>query len=112
MIRDNSITNVESRVTSPTDTTSQNPITKSRIKNQESLYTPAFRRPAAVVRNRRDIANRLHLDANRLQRTDRRLAARSRALHADLDRAQSVGLGGVGGADGRLRGGERRPLPR
>src|SRR5262245_13744957 len=77
-----------------------------------ALYAPPLRGAAAVVRNRGDVADRLHLDADRLQRADRRLPAGPWALDTHLDTAQAVGLGGVAGADRRLRGGKRRPLAR
>src|SRR5688572_14542264 len=71
-----------------------------------------LRRAAAVVRNRGDVADRLHLDADRLQRADGGLAAGAGPLHAHVDRAQSVRLGPVAGVDGRLRRRERRALAR
>ena len=64
------------------------------------------------MRNRRDVADRLHLEADRLQRADRRLAAGAGALDAHFERAHAEGLGGVAGGDRRLRRRERRALAR
>src|SRR6476469_7886619 len=76
------------------------------------LNPASLRRTAAVVRDRRDVADRLHFDADRLQRPDRRLAARAGTGHAHFHRPQAHGLGSVARVDGRLRGGERRALAR
>src|SRR5690606_22850437 len=43
-------------------------------------HAAPLRRAAAVVRNRRDVADRLHVHADRLQRPDRGLAAGARPL--------------------------------
>src|SRR5271165_4159273 len=67
-------------------------------------------RTAAVVRDRRHVANRGHVDARRLDRPQRRFAARTWTRDLDLERAHAV-LGGL--ADRVLRGdlgGERRRL--
>src|SRR6185436_8881392 len=50
------------------------------------LNSPPLRRPATVVRDRRDVADRLHVDADRLQRAHGRLAAGARAGDADFER--------------------------
>src|SRR5689334_10516836 len=76
------------------------------------LHAPALRGAAAVVRNRRDVADRLHFETDRLQRADRRFAARAGALDADVERAHADRLGGIAGVERRLRRGERRPLAR
>src|SRR4029079_16991578 len=72
----------------------------SDVSSHES-HSPTLGRAAAVVRNGRHIADRFHLDANRLQRANRGFASRTRALHLHLDRAQSIGLRGVAGVDSR-----------
>src|SRR4029450_7519379 len=83
------------------------------VRGPEPVLTPSpLRRTAAVVRNRRDVANRPHLDADGLQRANRRLAARARAGHTALDRAKTKRLGGVARVDRGLRRGKRRPLAR
>src|SRR5688572_16517801 len=74
--------------------------------------SPTLRRTAAVVRDRRDVANRTNFEAGGLQRPDRRLAAGARALDQHVARAHAERLGGVGSAQRRLRGGERRALAR
>src|SRR5438105_4947680 len=71
-----------------------------------------LRRPATVVRDRRDVADRLHLDTDRLQRADRRLAAGTRPLDLHLDAPQAVRLRGVARVDCRLGRRERRSLAR
>src|SRR4030095_13970411 len=77
----------------------------------KDLDAATLGRPATVVRNRRDVANRLYLDAHRLQRTNRRLTTRPWPLHSHVDRAKTIGLGGVACAHRSLRRGKRRPLP-
>src|SRR5262249_25142905 len=76
------------------------------------LHTSPFGRAAAVVWNRRDVADRFHLEPDRLQRADRRLAARPGPFDADVERAHADRLRGVAGVERRLRRGERRPLAR
>src|SRR5438067_1355868 len=51
---------------------------------------PPLPRANTVVRLRRDVLDAEDLEACRLQRTDRRLAARARALHEDLDLLKAV----------------------
>src|SRR5687768_7551652 len=79
----------------------------SALSNSATL-----RGTAAVVGNRRDVADRLHLDANRLQRADRRLAAGPRSLHAHLYGPQPIRLGRIAGIHRGLRRGEWRSLAR
>src|SRR5258705_9517 len=76
------------------------------------LNTAPLRGAASVVRNRRDVADRLHVEADGLQRADCRLAPRAGALHADLEAAHAERLRRVPRGDGRLGGRERRPLAR
>src|SRR3970040_2402594 len=73
-------------------------------------HSPTLRRPAAVVRNRRDVTNRLHLDAHRLERPDRRFAPRTGALDADVDGPETAGIRSVARVHRSLRGRERRSL--
>ena len=47
-------------------------------------------RPAAVVRDRRDVADQRDLQADDLERAERALAAGARALHEHRDRAHAV----------------------
>src|SRR3546814_12888806 len=70
-----------------------------------------FRRPHAIVRNGRDIADRSDREADRLQGSERAFTARSGALHLYLERAHTV-FGGllasiVGGKIGRASCRER-----
>src|SRR5262249_48020771 len=77
-----------------------------------ALDPATLRWTAAVVRNRRDVTNRFHLEADGLQRADRRLAAGAGALDPHVERAHADGLRGVPGVERRLRRGERRPFAR
>src|SRR4051794_20418874 len=76
------------------------------------LDTPPLARPAAVGGLRRDVLDARDLEAGGLQRADRGLAARARALDEDLDLLQALldALAGSG-VGGDLRG-ERRRLAR
>src|SRR4051812_12037553 len=69
---------------------------------------------AAVVRGGRDVLDRADLQAGGLERADRGLAARARALDEDVDLAHAVLLsaagGGLGGHLGGEGGGLTRPL--
>src|ERR1051325_5981978 len=69
---------------------------------------PALARPAAVVRDRRHVADRSDHEAGRLQRAQRRFAARAGSRDLELERAHAVLLrllGGVLGGDLRRIGG-------
>src|SRR5205085_4652286 len=55
-----------------------------------ALYAAAFGRPAAIMRNGRYVADRGHIQADRLQRAQRRLTARARTADFDLERAHAV----------------------
>src|SRR6476619_6257848 len=72
----------------------------------------ALRGTAAVVRLRRHIADRAHLEAGGLERTDRGLAARARTLDEDVDLLQAVLLRLAGGVLGSHLRRERRGLAR
>src|SRR6186997_3624417 len=68
--------------------------------------------PAAVVRHRRHILDPGDLQPGRGQGTDRRLTARTRALHEYIDLLQAVLLRGARGLLGGELRGERRRLAR
>src|SRR5271169_6671215 len=55
------------------------------ISTMEKLNAPPLRGTATVVRQGGDVFDRPDHDAGRLQTSDRALAARTRALHADLE---------------------------
>src|SRR5262249_46247838 len=55
------------------------------FSNDLESNAAALGRPAAVVRDRGDVADEADLEARRLQRAQRRLAARARPLHVDGD---------------------------
>src|SRR5450759_3354625 len=55
-----------------------------------ALDPAAFARTAAVVRNRRDVLDRLDVDPGGLDRPNRRLAAGARPRHPDVHGPQSV----------------------
>src|SRR6185369_3404460 len=71
------------------------------------LDAAPFRRADADVRDRRDVADRGDLEANRLERAERTFAARSRTLDLDFEGADAMFgglLAGVFGRDlGRVR---------
>src|SRR5579875_2722721 len=69
-------------------------------------------RAAAVVRLRGDIGDRADLEPGRLQRPDRGLATRARALDEHVDLLQAVLLGLARRVLGSHLGGERRRLAR
>ncbi len=71
---------------------------------------PLLRGPAAVVRQRGDVLDRLDRQTRGLERGDGALAARARALDLDLDFLDAVLGRGGGGGLGRSLGGERRAL--
>src|SRR5262249_46265990 len=72
----------------------------------------ALGRTAAVVRDRRDVADRGDRQPHRLQRTQRRFAARAGAAHLDLERAHAVLHRLAPGILRRHLRGERRRLAR
>src|SRR6266496_3842099 len=61
-----------------------------------SLHSPPFAGTASVVGNRSRILNGLDVQPVGLERPDRRLAAGSRAGHADIDRPHAVLLRALG----------------
>src|SRR5918994_6432918 len=63
-------------------------------------------RPTAVVRNRRDVADRGDGEADALQGAQRRLATRARAAHLDLERLHAMLHRLPAGVLGRDLGGE------
>src|SRR3984893_12005647 len=67
----------------------------------ENSDAPAFARSATVMRNRRHVADRCDGEARCLQRAQRRLAARARTRHIDLERAHAVFLRLARGVFGR-----------
>src|SRR4051812_328432 len=72
----------------------------------------ALGRADTVVRRGRDVADRADLQAGGGERTDRRLAARTRALHEDVDLAHAVLHGAAGSSLGGHLGSERGGLAR
>src|SRR5579875_2502484 len=82
------------------------------VLSSPALDPTTLRRAAAVVRLRGDVGDGPDLEPRGLQRPDRRLAARARALDEDVDLLHAV-LGRLAGRvlGGHLRG-ERRRLAR
>src|SRR6476469_5776766 len=74
------------------------------------LNAAALGRAHAVMRDRGDVADRGDLEADRLQRPKRALAARSGALDLDLERADAMFLRLLAGILGGDLGGIRRRL--
>src|SRR5437764_90580 len=68
----------------------------------------AFRRTAAVMRNRRHIADRGDRKPDRLQRAQSRLSPRARSLHLDIEGAHAVFHGLLAG----ILGGDLRRIGR
>ena len=89
----------------------------SGVTSHESVLSPSLDpaplgRTAAVVRLRGDIGNRADLEAGGLQRPDRGLAARARALDEHVDLLHAVLLRLAGGVLGGQLRGERGRLAR
>src|SRR6476661_6733455 len=82
------------------------------MSSYSSLDPAPLGRTAAVVRLRGDIGNCADLEASRLQRPDRGLAARTGALHEYVDLLHAVLLRLAGGVLGGQLRGERRRLTR
>src|SRR5690348_11142235 len=82
------------------------------ITAEEQLHPATLGRAAAVVRRGRDVLDRADLEAGGLQRPDRRLATRTRALDEDVDLAHAVLLRATGSGLGRHLRGERGRLTR
>src|SRR5579859_5894395 len=76
------------------------------------LDATTLRRTAAVMRNRRNVANAANVDACGCQRPNRRLTARAGAGDAHVDSAKAVVTGSVGGVLGCLLGREGSSLTR
>src|SRR6201999_2888833 len=82
-----------------------------RPRNATSHAT-TLPRPTTVVRNGGHVADGSNGETGRLQRAQRRLAARTRARHLDLERAHAVLLRLLGGILGRDLRSVRRRLAR
>ena len=83
----------------------------SRSANEMwALDAPLLRRPAAVVRQRRDVLDRLDVQAGGLQGGDGRLAAGAGALDPHLDLLDAELRRLLGARLGGALGGERRAL--
>src|SRR5690348_12261333 len=62
----------------------------SSRSGRSHLYTPLFRRTAAVMRDRRHVDDVRDLEARVVERAHGRLAARAGALDADFDGLDAV----------------------
>src|SRR6266849_975331 len=62
----------------------------ARAGGRRASDAAAFRRAAAVMRDRRYITDRGDREADRLQRTQRRFAPRTRALDLDVEGAHAM----------------------
>src|SRR6185312_13356210 len=71
------------------------------------LHTPPLRRPAAVVRDRRHVADHTHLDSRRGEGANCRFASRTGTADAHIDRAQTMVAGLVGSIHRCLLRGKR-----
>src|SRR5690242_4973823 len=59
-------------------------LSAARIRVTHRLDPPTLGRAAAIVRNRRDVLDRLDLQTSSDERLDRRLASRARTLHSHV----------------------------
>src|SRR5690625_828960 len=73
---------------------------------RSALDAPTLARTAAVVRDRSHVTDRRDVEADRLQRAQRRFAARPRTLHVHLEGAHAVFLRLAAGILGSRLGGE------
>src|SRR5437763_16675795 len=80
---------------------------KARAQSSDAA---ALRRPHAVVRDRRHVADRGDLEADRLQRPERAFATRAGALHFHLEGAHAMLGGFLAGILGGDLGGIMRRL--
>src|SRR5687767_5884624 len=87
-------------------------IRRWRTVFRRRLNPSALLGAAAVVRDRRDVADRVDADAQRRQRAHARLAPRARALDAHVEVLDALLLCGAAGGLGRHLRGERRGLAR
>src|SRR5207253_3078137 len=79
-------------------------------RHRRLLHPPPLRRSAAVVRDRRHVADRGDLESHGLQRADSGLTARAGPPHEDLDLLEPVFHRLAGGDLRRRLGGERGAL--
>ena len=93
----------------------------ARMRRPSPVYPPStdhfldsstLRRTAAVMRYRRDVANRTHVEPRRCQGAYCRLASRTRAAHHDIHTAHAVIARLIGRVGGRLLRRKRRALAR
>src|SRR5579883_616045 len=84
----------------------------SLLRPSSALDPAPLLRPAAVVRDRRDVFDADDFDAGGRQRADRGLAARARAPDQHVHLAHAVLHGPPGARLGRQLGGKRRRLAR
>src|SRR5689334_17289197 len=82
------------------------------VKKLSRSNTAALLRAAAVVRDGRHVADRRDADAQRGQRTHRRLATRAGALDLDVEVLDALLHGGAAGLLRRDLRGEGRGLAR
>src|SRR5437868_2302462 len=85
-------------------------LTRPRLGADEASDAATLGRAHAVVRDRGDVADRGDLEADRLQRPERALAARAGALDLDLERADAMFGGLLAGIFRRDLGRIRRRL--
>src|SRR4029077_5148014 len=104
-----------SRTVEQSSVASRQSLAKSVIRRKLSitkLHPAPLRRPAAIVRNRREVLDRPDFDPRGGESANCRLAAGARAADADTDRAPAVIASHVGGVRSGLLRGEGRALAR
>src|SRR5690349_13689639 len=85
---------------------------RSRMTVVSSLHPTPLGRPAAVVRNRRDVADQIDPQPRPLQRADRGFTSRSRSVHIDVHLTHAAFHGFPGGRFARALRGKRRAFSR
>src|SRR5690554_1566503 len=81
------------------------------MRSLDELDAPLLARPAAIVRDRRDVSDGRNGEAGRLQGPQRRLTPGARSANLYLKRTHAVFLGLAGAILCRNLGGKRSGLP-
>src|SRR5690348_10262501 len=85
-------------------------MTSLTANRRRTLHSSPLRRPASVVRNRRNVADHAHFDSSGCKSADRRFTPRSRTADANIDGAHAMIARLIGRIHRRLLRGERSPF--